>query len=118
MKHIQYIKGNADVNGKQMQSEQKKSYANALLIKPVKDQKSILTKTDLLNKIDLSKLKLNIDSVKNIRNEAIEINCEGNNAKNVISAKVTEEFGNKYNVDEAIPKNLKIAIMGAEKKII
>ncbi|KAK9874064.1 hypothetical protein WA026_002420 [Henosepilachna vigintioctopunctata] len=77
---------------------------------------SIITKTDLLNKIDPSKLKLSIDSVKNIRNGGILINCEGNNAKNIISAKVTEEFGNKYNVEEAIPKKPKIAIIGAEEK--
>ncbi|KAK9892652.1 hypothetical protein WA026_021029, partial [Henosepilachna vigintioctopunctata] len=82
--HIEYIQENADVNDKKMQIKQKTSNANALLIKPIEDQKCILTKTDLSKDID--------------------------------PTEVSKEFGNQFNVEESLPKNLKIAIMRAEEK--
>lgn len=93
-----------------------KSYSGALMVKPVKEQNSNITRSDLADKIDPAKLEIGINSMKNIRNGGVLIDCGDKKARGIMSAKLGEEFGNKYKIEETKLRNPKIVIRGAENK--
>lgn len=97
-------------------SEPRKCYSDVLLIKPVNEQQSKQTRTEIAEKVDPGKLKVGIDGIRNAKNGGIIINCKDNKTKEIISNKVSEELGGKYIVHEATLKNPKFIIRGIEEK--
>ncbi|KAK9887260.1 hypothetical protein WA026_021111 [Henosepilachna vigintioctopunctata] len=115
-KYIKFIEANVPLPVNQKTNTQKKSYTDVLLIKPIKGQKSNVTREDIASKIDPGELKLAIDVMKNIKNGEIMIGCDSNKTKEIISSKVSQELGNKYTVVEASLKNPRIVIRGVEER--
>ncbi|KAK9882407.1 hypothetical protein WA026_020929 [Henosepilachna vigintioctopunctata] len=101
---------------KKTNTQKKKFYSDVLLIEPIKEQKSNVTREDIASKIDPFELKLAVDVMKNIKNGGIMIGCYGNKTKEIIFYKVSQELGNKYTVVEASLKNPKIVIRGVEER--
>lgn len=96
----------------------KSSYADVLMIKPVKEQANKETLNELAGKIDPAKLKISFSEVKNIKKGGVAITCSDANSKEIIKNKVREEMGDRYKVQESKLKRPRMIIRGIESRYI
>lgn len=114
---VRVTKG-ADVGGltEVRESTRVKTFVDAVMIKPVRDQSTKKTKQDLVSKIDPSKLKVGIENVNVAGKGAVVVNCSNENSKSVIRRKVEEELGDDYRVEDVKLNNPRMVIRGLDKK--
>lgn len=108
-------------------TENKKSYSEAavnkqeavIIIKPLEEgeeKSSEMTKKDIKNKIDVSKLGVGITKMKKASGGAIVIGCKDKNQVEILKRSVTSDLGEKYIIRDPKKKKLKIKIFDIEKE--
>lgn len=109
----------ADVNQKISYSEILKSNNDVIVIKPRdEEQKSQVTLNEIKNKIDLGKLAVGVENIKNINKGGVVIKCNNNNSKEKLKENIEKEIGNEYRVMDPKLRNPNIIISGTEEEII
>lgn len=108
-------------------TENKKSYSEAvvnkqeavIIIKPLEESEansSEMTKKEIKNTIDVSKLRVGITKMKKASGGAIVVGCEDKKQAEILKKKVTSDMGKKYVIHDPKKKKLKIKIFDIEKE--
>lgn len=94
----------------------KKHSKDIVMVKPVEEQTSKITREEIKNKIDPGELVVGVENIKNIRNGGIIISCNNATSKEKIQQKVQEELGERYVIQDPKYKMPKIIILGTENQ--
>ncbi|KAK9692891.1 hypothetical protein QE152_g34836 [Popillia japonica] len=70
------------------------------------------------DEINLNKIAVGVDKIRNISKGGVVINCTSKESKEKLKNTVKKESGNKYQVIEPKPVNPKIIIVGTESEMI
>lgn len=108
-------------------TENKKSYSEAvinkqeavIIIKPLEEsgaKSSEMTKKDIKDTIDVSKLRVGITKMKKASGGAIVVGCKDKNQAEILKNKVTSDLGKKYVIQDSKKKKLKIKIFDVQKE--
>lgn len=90
-----------------------------LVVRPInEEQRNDVTRTDLKEKVDPSKLAAGVETIKNTKKGAIILKCSDSESKEKIKNKVEETLSEKYTVEEVAVTNRKLMIVGTEDKMI
>lgn len=98
-------------SAKKYNSPPKNTPGQTLLVIPRSQQETLTTTKDLYKNINLSKLKIGINSVKNIKNGGIEIKCKSKEDIQKLEKEIKEKT-NHYNVEVKKLLNPKIKLSG------
>lgn len=102
-----------------------KSYSEAvsnneavIIIKPRDEDNSSseITKRDIKNKIDVSKLGVGITKMKKVTKGAVVVGCENKTQMVKLKEKVTRDLGEKYDIQVPKKKKLRVRIFDVDKE--
>lgn len=88
-----------------------------ILIRPLEKQESIQTINEVKENVNPSTLQIGVQSIKNIKDGGIIINCLDSNSKDKIKEKI-ENLRDKYNIEDVNLRNPSIIITNAEKEYV
>lgn len=94
----------------------KKSHEK-ILIKPIEKQESKQTMDEVKEKVDPSNLQIGVQSVKNIKDGGIIINCADSQSKEKIKSNI-EDLKTKYSIEEPKMKKPMIIVVDAEEEYV
>ncbi|KMQ83253.1 hypothetical protein RF55_20518, partial [Lasius niger] len=91
-----------------------------LIIKPINEEEksSELTKNDIKNKIEISKLGVGITKMKRVTKGAVVVGCENKVQADKLKEKVEQDLGNKYIIQEPRKKKQRIKIFDVDQEDI
>lgn len=89
-----------------------------IIIKPKGEDagSSEVTKKDIKNKIDVSKLGVGITKMKKVTRGAVVVGCENKMQVEKLKEKVAKDLGEKYVIQVPMKRKLKIRIFDVEKE--
>ncbi|KMQ95301.1 hypothetical protein RF55_4490 [Lasius niger] len=126
-KEVQKIAdGLPNLNSIQPEARKKKLYSEAaskdqetvIIIKPKEEDagSSEVTKLEIKNKIDVSKLGVGITKMKKATRGAVVVGCENKTQAERLKEKATKDLGEKYVIQTPKKKNLKIKIYDVDSE--
>lgn len=80
------------------------------------DDKSEMTKNDIKNNIEISKLGIGVTKMKKVTNGAVVVGCENKVQADKLKEKVEQDLGNRYVIHEPRKKKPKIKIYDVDKE--
>ncbi|KAK9727814.1 hypothetical protein QE152_g18991 [Popillia japonica] len=90
-----------------------------IVVKPANDKQNCQqTQQEMKDKINLNKITVGVDKIRNISKGGVVINCTSKESKEKLKNTVKKELGNKYQVIEPKPVNPKIIIVGTESEMM
>lgn len=126
-KDVALMKGNMSrINNEENNNSASRKYADVLkqkaepvlVVKPISDQASNLTRSEIKQAIDPIDIGINISQLKQVSKGAVVIGCENRAEVNLLRTKISEKIGDKYNVEIPVLKKPRLKIMNIHNEDI
>ncbi|KAI4468602.1 multifunctional protein ade2 [Holotrichia oblita] len=110
---------NENVEKGKSYSEVLKKSNEIIVVQPKNEnQQCKNTEKDIKSKIDLSKLAVGTEKIRNISKGGIAISCASNDSKEKLKESVEKELGDKYKIFEPKLGNPKVIVVGVECDVV